>query len=104
MGPISLVLYPVIFTRSPQTKAEEVAEGLYRSVIPNGERMFREFTIDEIEYLISEIKNELANPTQKVKHILDCAGSESDLRDYLSIVVAKLEVLLNSNQVIRKGQ
>jgi len=95
LGPISIVLYPVIFTKSPQNKAEGVAQGLYESILPNGKRMFRELTLDQIEYLISEINNEISNPTQNVKDILRCVASETDLREYLAIVVKKLCELLN---------
>src|SRR5690606_28032076 len=91
LGPISLVLYAVIFTRSPQARAGEIAEGLYQSALPDGKRMFRSFTWEEIDYLIDEIESELSHPTQKVRNIHGCKGSESDLREYLGLVVSELK-------------
>lgn len=91
LGPISMVLYPVIFTLSPQSRATDIAENLYQSMIPNGKSLFRRFTSEQIQYLVNELENELTQPTQKVKDILGCAGSESDLREYLSLVVEQLK-------------
>jgi hypothetical protein len=91
LGPISMVLYPVIFTSSPQSRASDIADSLYQSMIPNGKSLFRSFTLEQIEYLVNEVETELAHPTQKVKDILDCKGSESDLREYLSLVVEQLK-------------
>lgn len=91
LGPISMVLYPVIFSSSPQSRASDIADSLYQSMIPDGKSLFRSFTTEQIEYLVNEVENELANPTQKVKDILQCTGSESDLREYLSLVVGQLK-------------
>lgn len=91
LGPISMVLYPVIFTSSPQSRASEIADSLYQSTIPDGKSLFRSFTFEQIQYLVNEIEIELAQPTQKVKDILGCTGSESDLREYLLLVVEQLK-------------
>jgi hypothetical protein len=45
----------------------------------------------QLQYLIDEIESEISHPTQKVKDILKCAGSESDLREYLSLVAKELK-------------
>jgi hypothetical protein len=103
LGPISLVLYSVIFTRSPQLRASEIAEGLYQSALPNGKGMFRKFTWAQLQYLVDEIESEISNPTQKVKDILKCAGSESDLREYLRLVAKELKDKINSNSTIQHG-
>jgi hypothetical protein len=97
LGPISIVLYPVIFSRSPQSRASEISEGLYQSALPNGKRMFRRLTWDELQYLIDEIEEELSHPSQKVRDILKCTGSESDLREYLGLVVKDLKAKINSS-------
>jgi hypothetical protein len=91
LGPISMVLYPVIFTLTPQSRASEIAESLYQSTIPDGKSLFRSFTSEQIQYIVNEIEIELAQPTQKVKDILGCNGSESDLREYLSLVAEQLK-------------
>lgn len=103
LGPISLVLYAVIFTRSPQARASEIAEGLYQSALPDGNRMFRSFTWAELHYLIDEIEGELSHPTQMVKEILECAGSESDLREYLGLVAKELKYKISSKTTIQNG-
>jgi hypothetical protein len=96
LGPISLVLYPVIFSRSPQSRASEISEGLYQSALPNGKRMFRSFTWAELQFVIDEIEDELSHPSQKVRDIHKCIGSESDLREYLGLVAKDLKAKINS--------
>ena len=103
LGPVSAVLYAVIFDRSPKSRASEISEGLYQSVIPNGKSMFRRFTYDQIQYLIKEIEGELSNPTQNVKDILGCVGSESDLREFLSLVVKQLKDKFRSYSAFKNG-
>jgi hypothetical protein len=63
--------------------------------------MFRSFTWAELQYLIDEIESEISHPAQKVKDILGCAGSESELREYLSLVAKKLKDKINSNSTIQ---
>lgn len=94
-SPLSIVLYPVIFEKFPQSKAEAIALDLYQSISPQKNGGFREFTREEIVFLLSEIKEELASPTQEVKKILNCIGSEQSLREYLGAVALKLEMLIS---------
>jgi hypothetical protein len=83
LGPLSLVLYPVIFSEQPQDDALRVATML-RS----------QQTADRLAIIVSEIRSEIAHPTQNVRDILDLGASEKDLREYLSRVA---EILSTSS-------
>ena len=97
MSPISIVLYPVIFSARPVEDAQRVAEGLYESTIPGSNSIFMEFSLEQIQYLITDINDELSTPTQKVSAILDCKASEEDVRKYLGKVVNTLCSILEKN-------
>lgn len=81
--PISLVLYFVLFDRAPVGRAAEAAATLA------GQR-----TAEELQTWIREIQLELDEPTQQVRHILDCPASEDDLREYIHQFVVELDRLL----------
>ncbi len=74
LSPISLVLYPILFSARPQDDGGRVVEMfLDRSARP---------------HIVSEIRAELARPTQRVRDILDLREgvTEQDVRDFLSAV------------------
>jgi hypothetical protein len=73
-GPLSLVLYPVIFSERPQDEAVAVAT------------MFKHHHSNKLAQIISEIRSEIAYPTQNVRDILNLHAPEKDLREYLSKV------------------
>jgi hypothetical protein len=83
LGPLSLVLHPVIFSEQPQDDALRVATML-RS----------QQTADRRAIIVSEIRSEIAHPTQNVRDILDLGASEKDLREFLSGVA---EILSTSS-------
>lgn len=83
MHPISLVLYDVQFDESPPAgRAEEVADAFIRS------------RPEHLEYILREIRLELEEPTQQVRDILDCRGSESELRTFLRSVADRIATAL----------
>ena len=94
LGPLSLILYPVMFERNPQTEAERIAQELYASCQPDRRSLFRSFTREELQQLLSEVRLELHHPTQKVREILDLRGEEADLRQYLAQVAQRLGELM----------
>jgi hypothetical protein len=75
--PISLVLYPVIFDEKPSARATEVAGRFVAEQSPEWQ-----------SELIREIELELREPTQAVRDILDCRGSEQELREFLRLVAS----------------
>jgi hypothetical protein len=77
LGPLSLVLYGVIFEKRPQDAATRIA-ALY---VDDPRR-------DE---LVAEIRLELRQPSQSVREILDLRASETDLREFLALVADELE-------------
>jgi hypothetical protein len=83
LHPISLVLYSVQFDESPAGREEEIARSLIRSR-----------PVEHLEYIVREIRLELEEPTQQVRDILDCRGSESDLRAFLRSVAGKIATTL----------
>ncbi len=78
--PISLVLYPVIFSASPAAEAERVAM-----------QFAEQWTREQIDLAVQEIRLELDEPTQRVRDILGCHASEAELREYLRLVAERLE-------------
>jgi reverse gyrase len=72
-------LYPVSSSEKPQDDALRVATMLRSQQTPN-----------RLAIIVSEIRFEIAHPTQNVRDILDSYASEKDLREYLSRVVEKL--------------
>jgi hypothetical protein len=80
LHPISLVLYPVIFSTSPTAEAPRVAAMLAEQRTP-----------EEFDRFLREIHLELDEPTQQIRDIFDCRASEDQLRRYLSTVVEFME-------------
>lgn len=80
LGPISLVLYGTIFSECPQDRAESIAAYFRQHETP-----------ERCEWIVSEIRQELAHPTQQVRDILDQPQSEADLREFLQRVADLLE-------------
>jgi len=74
-GALSLVLYGVIITERPQERAAFIASRLDH--------------LDR-DWLVSEIEDELRNPSQSVQDILDLPASEEDLREFLALVTREL--------------
>jgi hypothetical protein len=73
MGPLSLVLYGVLFEQHPAGKAEEIARQFLDQRSPA-----------DLRLIVQGIRDELARPTQKVRDILPgMAGSEAELREFL---------------------
>lgn len=83
--PISLVLYPVIFSASPAAEAERVAA-----------QFAEQWTREQLDLAIREIRLELEEPTQRVRDILGCRASEAELRGYLRLVATHLEKSLGA--------
>ena len=75
-GPLSLVLYGVIFEQRPQDSAARIA-GLF---VDDPRR-------DDI---VAEIRLELREPSQSVREILDLRASETDLREFLALVADQI--------------
>jgi hypothetical protein len=73
LGPLSIVLYPVSSSEKPQDDALRVATMRRSQQTPN-----------RLPIIVSEIRFEIAHPTQNVRDILDSYASEKDLREYLS--------------------
>ena len=94
LGPLSIVLYPVIFENRPQKEANRIADELYAASEPGAHSMFRPFSRDQLWKMISEIRIELEHPTQNVRDILDLRGDETDLREYLGLVADRLSLKL----------
>lgn len=78
-GALSLVLYGVIFSPRPQAEAGRIATLLC-------EQQNRE----TLAWIESEIRLELASPSQNVRDILDLSASEQDLREFLALVAERL--------------
>jgi hypothetical protein len=98
LGPLSLVLYPVIFNEHPQEEAERIANELHAASQPGEESIFRRFSRDELRKILSEIRLELERPTQNIRDILDLRGDEADLREYLALVADRLGMLLDKDE------
>lgn len=97
-GPLSLVLYPVIFSKNPQEQARQIGESLCGSTREGERSIFRRFSLEHLKLIQLEIANELQNPTQGVKQILDCRASEADLRKYLTAVAVILAEHINDQR------
>jgi hypothetical protein len=83
-GPISLVLYGVIFEERPQEHADRQVEQFVGG----------SFTPEHLRSIVAEIRSELARPTQPVREILSLRASERDLREYLQLFADKLDAAL----------
>lgn len=82
-GALSLVLYGVIFSPTPQTEADRTV-ALLRT----------QNSREALARMESEIRLELASPKQNVRDILDLRASEQDLREFLAQVADKLHEAL----------
>ncbi len=94
LGPLSLVLYPVIFETRPQNEAERIANELYAASKPGRRSIFRSFSRDELGRLLAEMRLELEHPSQKVRDVLALHAEEEDLRQYLARVAERLGELM----------
>ncbi len=84
-SPISLALYPIIFTKHPQDDADRVAKLVLESD-----------TRQEQKRLVSEIREELARPTQPVSAILSgLMGTEEDVREFLRMVADRIDAAMD---------
>lgn len=90
LGPLSIVLYGVIFESEPQTKAA----GTVRV-------MSSQHNVAFLARLESEIRLELESPTQQVRDILDLKATEENLREYLTIVADGLAAEVRPYPVVR---
>ena len=81
LSPLSITLYPIIFNPNPQDRVKDIADLLKR-----------DFSQEKIMILINEISDELINPKQKLKDILDLKASEPDIREYLTLLSKELEL------------
>ncbi len=80
LSPLTIPLYSIIFSNNPQDDASRVAEQL------------NEKTPEERSSIVAEIRDELANPKQKVHLIHDLADktvTEQDVREFLRLVADK---------------
>jgi hypothetical protein len=72
-GPLSLVLYSVLFDRHPAERAAEVARHFLDGRSPA-----------EVRLTVEDIREELARPKQKVRDILPgMPARETELREFL---------------------
>jgi hypothetical protein len=85
--PISLALYELIFDPPTDAAALRAAESLQEGR-----------TDDEVAALVKEIRLELNDPTQQVRDILDCRGTEEELREFLELVCQSVENALQSGR------
>jgi hypothetical protein len=94
LGPLSIVLYPVISDKLPQQEAERIANELYAASQPGKRSIFKSFSREQLHQILAEVRMELEHPAQNVRDILDLRGDEKDLREYLTSVVKRLGILL----------
>jgi hypothetical protein len=94
LGPISLLLYPILFSRRPQVEAERVAGEVYAATQPGHRSIFRSFTSEQLRDLLAEVRLELEHPSQRVRDILDLPQDEAALREYLALVANRLAELM----------
>jgi hypothetical protein len=74
LEPITLVLYPLIFEHEPVRRVQDAA------------KFTRRQSVAWQHALVREVRLELETPTQAVRDILDCRGSEKDLREFLRLL------------------
>jgi hypothetical protein len=73
MGPLSLVLYGVLFDQHPAERAAQVARQLLDQRSPA-----------DLRLMVQEIREELARPKQRVRDILPgMPAGETELREFL---------------------
>lgn len=71
--PMSVMLYPVIFSASPLADVNRVAQDIIEST-----------PAIDWNAAAAEAQLELDDPTQRLRDILGCPASEAELREYLS--------------------
>lgn len=84
-SPLGIALYSMIFERDPVEKAPSHADYLFRAQ-----------TSELVRSIIIDIDHELATPAQRVRDIVNCNASETDLRQFLEILSARLKELVES--------
>ncbi len=57
------------------------------------QKFVSQFSTQELDWIVEEIRLELDDPTQQVRDTLDCKASEADLRQYLSSFCEHVERL-----------
>jgi len=92
LSPISLVLYPIIFSSRPQEEAARVVE-----LFLDGRTVAK--TREDFREIVDEIRGELAQPTQVIREILPLAFGEEvvgedDVREFLRRFANGLEAAL----------
>ena len=80
LSPLSLALYPIIFNSNPESRVKEIADLLKR-----------DFSQKKLDILINDINDELNNPKQKLKEILNLKASEQDIREFLALLRDKIQ-------------
>lgn len=83
LHPITLPLYDVIFDTEPVNRAGSAAALFVEQKPP-----------EQMQQMVEEIRLELANPTQQLRHIFDCHAPEEELREYLGLFADNVERLL----------
>jgi hypothetical protein len=69
---IALPLYEVYPYETPVDQAARIAQ-----------KFVSQFSTEELDWILEEIRLELDDPTQQVRDALDCKASEVALRQYL---------------------
>ncbi len=88
--PISLALYPVIFTEAP-AKVDPARI----------DAQLADYSDAHLAAAVAEIRLELAQPTQAVREILECVAPEAQLRAYLEVFCDRADQLRAAR---RKGR
>lgn len=93
LGPISLVIYPIIYSRHPQDDVERVVKMFSERFVPPAEHrdVLEEESVEahrqKVKSIVDDIRAELAKPTQRVRDILNLqfreTVSEQDVREFL---------------------
>ena len=82
LSAVSLLLYRIIFSRSPRERAEDIAKSCFETESP-----------ERLDWIIQETTLELEEPTQQVSEILTLVHKppEAEVREFLRLVVEHLE-------------
>lgn len=99
LSPISLVLYPIIYSTRPQDDVERVVRMLRTPCEEDRDDLDEESEEDhraKVATIVSDIRAELARPTQRVRDILELQSdeqvvTEADVREFLREVADRLE-------------
>jgi len=90
-SPISIALYPIIFSTQPAELADHVArlflDGRTALEMPA-----------ELAQLVADIRDELERPKQRVRDILDVAGCEDDVRAFLRLLAERIAAALDKKR------